>query len=77
MERKNLKVILELKDSLSDNERKDALEYIGKWKAKFDIENLDENTLCKKGDNQKYSDDFGAVSIFYALLEEKNIFLKS
>ena len=44
MEQKNLKVIMQLKNSLSEVERKEALEYILKWQEKFEIEKIDEDT---------------------------------
>ncbi len=71
MEQKNLKVIMKLRDDLDENERIEAVNYVNKWKEKFDIENLDDETYCKAGNNLKYNDDFGSVSFFYAILGEK------
>ncbi len=76
MEQKNIKVILELKDNLSENEKELALSYIEKWKTKFKIEKVDEKTYCKKGDNKKYSDDAGDVGFFYAMLGQKKELFK-
>ncbi len=70
MEQKNLKVIFELKDDLNEQDKKEAIEYIEKWKEKFNIEQLDENTYCRKGDNKNYSDDFGDVTFFFFQLED-------
>ncbi len=76
MEQKNLKVILELKDNLNEKQKQEAIEYIEKWKNKFDIEKVDSITYCKKGNNLKYEDDFGSVTFFYGLLIRKKEYLK-
>ncbi len=76
MEQKNFKVIFELRDDLEEKEKKEAIEYIEKWKNKFNIEQLDENTYCRKGDNKNYSDDFGDISGFYVVLSQKKEIFK-
>ncbi len=69
MEQKNLKVILELRNDLSKTEKEEVIAYIEEWKEKFNIEQLDEKTYCKKGNNKSYSDDFGSVTFFYSMMK--------
>ncbi len=67
-EQKNLKVIMKLRDDLDENERIEAVNYVNKWKEKFDIECLDNETYCKIGNNLTYNDDFGSVTFFYSMM---------
>ncbi len=73
-EQKNLKVIMKLRDDLDENEIIEATNYINKWSTKFNIENLDDETYCKAGNNPKYNDDFGSVVFFYGKMKRMKKF---
>lgn len=75
-EQKNLKVILELKDNLEEQKKEEAIAYIEKWKNKFSIEQLDDETFCRKGNNEHYGDDFGDVTFFFYQMEDVKEYFK-
>lgn len=75
-EQKNLKVILELDDNLEEQKKEEAIAYIEKWKNKFSIEQLDDETFCRKGNNEHYGDDFGDVTFFYGILGKRKKYFK-
>ncbi len=69
----NYKVIAELKDDLTPDEKAKALSEIEKWQKKFKIVKIDGNTYCKGGIITNES-DFGSVSFFFFSLEEIKTF---
>lgn len=69
MENYNYKVIAELREDLTDEERTEAQAYIAKWQGKFELELVDGNTYRKAGVIKGHS-DFGSVTFFFFKMEE-------
>lgn len=70
MDNYNFKVVAKLRDDLNQIDRKKALDYINEWQGKFQIMKIDDETYCKSGKINGH-DDFGAVSFFFCVLEDK------
>lgn len=73
MENYNYKVVAELREDLSEEERERALTEIEERQRKFKIVKIDGNTFCKAGAITGES-DFGSVSFFFFSLEEIKAF---
>lgn len=76
MKKYNFKVIASLRKDLKDEEIEYITDYMNHWMDKFEIEQIDNITYCKKG-KITGQDDFGNVAFFYAKLNrEKKYFEK-
>lgn len=64
----NYKVVAELREDLSPQEREKALELIEKWQNKFEVVKIDDMTYCKAGCVTGL-DDFGPVTFFYSMMK--------
>lgn len=69
----NYKVVAELREDLSPQEREKAQSEIKKRQMKFKIAKLDGSTYCKDGVITD-ENDFGSVSFFFFSLEEIKMF---
>ncbi len=75
MEKYNFKVIAELRDDLSEEERAFAEDKIKSYQNQFKIVNTDGSTYLKRQPITGNNDDYGAVIFFYFALEDmKNYF---
>lgn len=68
MENYNYKVVAELREDLSEEERERALKLIEKWQKKFEVAKIDDTTYCKAG-TVTGLDDFGPVTFFYSMMK--------
>lgn len=69
MEKYNYKVIAELRNDLSENEKKFINEKIEELTKKMGIIDIGDNTFCKKPPIMEYN-DFGPVCFFSIELEK-------
>ncbi len=63
------KVIAELRDDLSSQEKVFAQNTINTWQKKFNIVNIYNNTYCFNTNNES-NNDVCAVAFFFSVLEE-------
>lgn len=76
MENYNYKVIAELRDDLSEVEKKFISEKVDELMKKMGVENIGDNTFCKKSPIVGHN-DFGPVCFFSIELEKyKEYFAK-
>lgn len=72
----NFKVVAELRNDLTVNEKGVAMDKIDELQHKLKIVKVDETTYCK-GQPIKDYDDFGAVAFFFSALKDmKEYFVK-
>lgn len=64
----NFKVVAELRNDLTDEQRKNAVSKIEELQRKFKIVKIDDATYCKAGAINGH-DDFGAVTFFFCKLK--------
>ena len=72
MENYNFKVVAELRDDLTENEKGVALDKIGILQQKLKIVKVNETTYCKVQPIKDY-DDFGAVAFFFSALKDMKV----
>ncbi len=63
------KVIAELRNDLTEEQRENAIEKIKRVETAFKIANINKNTYCKDTPEETYS-DCGAVLFFYFTLRD-------
>lgn len=71
MEKYRFKVIVELKNNLTDVEKSYAKNYINLWGNKMRLEKIAENTYCKPIDNNQ---DLSSITVFGCKMAEKRDF---
>ena len=75
MDKYNFKVILELRDDLNDEDKQAGRELLAKWQKAYNIIEVEKNTYCKEGNNERCS-DFGGVTFFYLALKKYKKYFK-
>lgn len=72
----NFKVVAELREDLTVNEKGVAMDKIDELQRKLKIVKVDDTTYCKVQPIEDY-DDFGAVAFFFSALKDmKELFVK-
>lgn len=73
----NFKVILEIKDNLSDFQRREILKFIKTWSDKFFLFFPDGVVYVRKdADKVNLGDEFGSAFFYAVMLDKKEFFKK-